>query len=66
MTVSDLIKKLQKCPPDSIVMYNVKQAIENESIAEDLDEYDCSVDDVLIGGGTIRGFVFLTEERIPE
>ena len=74
MTVAELIEELKKCPQDSIVMYNFENAFTNDE-AERLygfdtqaehREFDMGVDDVLMGSGTLRGFVFLTEELLKE
>ena len=61
MTVKELINELEKCNPDDIVMYDPSNAIKNEN-----DNIDAvyGIDDVLIGSGTIRGFVFLAEELL--
>ena len=78
MTVSELITELKKCNPNDLVMYNFENAFSNDEYERnygDMDkrygenrdkitEWDMSVDDVLIGSGTIRGFVFLTEELL--
>lgn len=49
-------------------MYNFENSFANDNFerVEELYnrhdcEYDCGVDDVLIGEGTMKGFVFLTE-----
>lgn len=55
MIVSELIKILQRCPQDAIVMYEVNEINEDE-------EKHYPIDDVLVGSGTIKGFVFLAEE----
>ena len=52
MKVSELIGLLKKCDPNDIVMMSTSQ----------LTADDLSVDDVLIGSGTLKGFVFLAEE----
>ena len=71
MLVKELIEKLQKCIPEDSVMYNFENSFANDNFerAEELYnrhdcEYDCGVDDVLIGGGTMKGFVFLTERLL--
>lgn len=71
MTVKELINELKKCNPDDIVMYNPENAIKNQNDDENdgtLPEVfeDYGVDDVLIGSGTERGFVLLTEELLDE
>lgn len=75
MKVSELIEMLQTCPQDAIVMYDFENAFTNEVNGNSSDYgfdyrvkeryYSMSVDDVLIGVGTLRGFVYLTEELIP-
>ncbi len=65
MTVKELINELEKCNPDDIVMYDPENAIKNESVGispEFVEHY--GVDDVLIGSGTIKGFVYLAEELL--
>jgi hypothetical protein len=72
MTVKELITELNKCNPDDLVMFNMENSMKNEDITlfdaarKEVCELDFSVDDVLIGSGTIRGFVFLTEELLPD
>lgn len=73
MLVSELIAELQKCNPNNIVMYNFENAFTNDEfermndIAERHEcEWDCSVDEVMIGGGTLSGFVFLREESLEK
>lgn len=72
MTVNELIKRLQRCPQDDIIMYNMEAAKENDMLSivnedgEEMCEDDFSIDDVLIGGGTSKGFCFLTAERYAE
>ena len=61
MTVKELINELKKCNPDDLVMYDPSNAIKNENIVENY-----CVDDVLIGSGTTKGFVYLTEEQHGE
>ena len=60
MTVIELIQELRLCPEDYIVMFDVEQSMRNGSFGEA--ETALPVDDVQIGGGTERGFVYLTEE----
>ena len=65
MKVKKLINELKKCNPDDIVMYDPENAIKNESggtSPEFVEDY--CIDDVLIGGGTTKGFVFLSEELL--
>lgn len=71
MLVKELIEELQKCNPEDIVMYNFENSFANDNFerVEELHnrrdcEYDCGVDDVLIGEGTMKGFVFLTERLL--
>ena len=63
MTVKELISELKKCNPNDLVMYDPENAIKNESRGTShafVEDY--GVDDVLIGSGIMRGFVFLSEE----
>ena len=73
MKVKELIKQLQKCNPDDLVMYDARKALQNE----DWYLMDCAgdnvtetpnlgIDDVSIGTGTNRGFVFLSDTLYPE
>ena len=65
MTVKELINELEKCNPDDIVMYDPENAIKNENggtSQEIVEVY--GIDDVLIGSGTIKGFVYLVEELL--
>ena len=68
MTVKDLINELEKCNPDDIVIYDPENAIKNENVEnvgispEFVEHY--GVDDVLIGSGTLKGFVYLVEELV--
>ena len=55
MIVSELIKTLQRCPQDAIVMYEMNELNEDE-------EKHYGIEDVLVGSGTLEGFVFLAEE----
>lgn len=61
MRVSELILLLEKCPKDWIVMYDAENALKNGSLT---DENNIGVDDVLMGCGTERGFVFLSEDSL--
>lgn len=65
MTVKELINELKKCNPDDLVMYDPSNAIKNENggVSPDIVENYC-IDDVLIGSGTTKGFVYLTEELL--
>lgn len=60
MTVIQLIQELRLCPDNYIVMFDVEQSMENGSLGEA--ETALPVDEVQIGTGTERGFVYLTEE----
>ncbi|MBP0989302.1 MAG: hypothetical protein J6S92_13645 [Oscillospiraceae bacterium] len=74
MKVHELIAELKKCPQDAIVMYD----FENEFINDEDErlfgferdpkpsEYHMSVDEVMIGWGTTKGFVYLRAELIIE
>lgn len=55
MIVSELMEILQRCPQDAIVMYQFEKISES-------DEPHFPIDDVLVGSGTLKGFVFLAEE----
>jgi hypothetical protein len=74
MLVHELIELLQRCPQDAIVGYDFENAFTNDE-AERLYGFDrenrprefyMGIDDALIGHGTAKGFVFLTEDLIPE
>lgn len=72
MLVRELIDFLQKCPQDAIVMYDFENAwINDDDGAFHFDrsdtpsEWHMAVDDVLVGQGPLRGFVFLSEDFIP-
>ncbi len=72
MKVRELIELLQKCNPEDIVFYDAGNGFENndlqvlcfdpENHGEDMDIF--GVDDVLIGSGTLRGHVYLTEDKL--
>ena len=73
MVVKELIKELRKCNQDDIVMYNFENSFINDNFERIHDlqerhscEYDCSIDEVLTGGGTSKGFVFLCEKLLKE
>lgn len=72
MTVKELMAELAKCNPDDIVMYDIEAELDNEALiisndaGEVCTEYHFGIDDVMIGGGTIRGFVFLTADRLED
>ena len=63
MRVKELIELLQRCPQDCIVMYDAKIGYQQ---AEEPEELCFGVDDVMVGTGTLRGFVYLTEEEVGE
>ena len=72
MRVYELIDLLKKCNPDDFVMYDMKNSIANENlIIRKNDRFDSlyttekqfSVDDVFVGSGTLKGFVYLREDR---
>ena len=71
MKVKELIEELKKCNPDDIVMYNFENAFTNDNFERMHDfqernecEFDCAVEDVAIGLGTLKGFVFLRESLL--
>lgn len=65
MTVKELINELEKCNPDDIVMYDPENAIKNESVGTSPEIVEViGIDDVLIGSGTSKGFVYLIEELL--
>ena len=72
MKVSELIKLLNKCPQDAFVMYDMENSLWNETIKIVHDnkndtpytEMQFPVEDALVCSGTLRGFVFLTADRI--
>lgn len=71
MKVKDLIDLLQRCNPEHIVMYDATVALKNDpdrdivSWNPDVEpEMEFGVDDVLIGSGTLTGFVFLAEDKL--
>ena len=65
MTVKELINELKNCSPADIVMYDPENAIKNESGGTSHEFVECyCIDDVLIGSGTTKGFVYLTEELL--
>lgn len=73
MIVQELIELLQKCPKDWIVMYDAEVECDNEALVlmqaeewERCEEYAMSIDDVMIGGGTSKGFCYLTAEPYKE
>ena len=74
MRVHELIELLKRCPQDAIVMYDFENAFTNDEDERIFgfereprpSEFSMSVDDVKIGCGTSRGFVYLTEDLIVE
>ena len=72
MKVKELIELLQGCNPEDIVMYDAENAMWNEhqgvwcTDPEGSTEVEYGVNDVLIGCGTIRGFVYLVDKKLEE
>lgn len=72
MTVNELVKELMKCKPNDIVMYDCETELLNDkdgdgvygNALEEIKEFSMSVDDVLVGSGTSKGFVYLSAEPI--
>lgn len=62
MCVQELINELKKCNPDDIVMFDTTNTPIN--MREGDFDFDRSVDEVQIGNGTLKGFVFLSEELL--
>lgn len=62
MKVSELIELLERCPEDAIVMYDMENALKNTGFME----HHVGVDDVLIGMGTNKGFVYLAEDLLED
>lgn len=69
MQVKELIHLLQKCDPEAVVVYDAENAFENDpaldfsgAIGEESPLF--GIDNVLIGSGTIKGFVYLIEDLI--
>lgn len=73
MTVHELIEELKKCPQNAIVMYDFENAFTNDETERVFgfdrekkpSEFCMSVNEVMIGEGTIKGFVFLRESLMP-
>jgi hypothetical protein len=61
--VKELIAELQKCNPEDLVFFDLYNSIQNNE-TQTFEELYFSVDDVFIGRGTERGFVYLSEEEI--
>ena len=72
MIVRELIRLLRKCPQDAIVMYDIENSIHNGdlNIVQDANEIETemrlSVEDVFVGHGTLKGFVWLSDERLED
>ena len=72
--VSELIEMLQKCPQDSIVMYDIENELMNEQVKIVFDdkyeglypEHHFSIDDALVCSGTMKGFVYLIADLLEE
>ena len=62
MIVKELINELQKCNQDDIVIFDLQNTFKNNSIPDLLSDKSCGVANVLIGTGTLKGLVFLSEE----
>lgn len=70
MRIYELIELLQRCPDQSaFVMYDAEQGLKNEDMYITCPDdaipdkpMHFSVDDVLVGSGTLTGIVYLTEE----
>lgn len=60
MIVKELVELLKKCNPNDIVMYDAENAIKNGELQDE--EKHLSVDDVLVGKGTLKGFIYLSSE----
>ena len=67
MKVHELIELLLRCPKDATVMYDFENSWICDDDAYGFDksqtpsEWHMPVEDVMIGQGTLSGFVFLTE-----
>lgn len=63
MLVKDLVKLLNKCNPDAIVMFDIENSLENDGIDTAVIDHDTafSIDDIIFIKGE-EGFVYLTEE----
>lgn len=70
MRVKELIELLKRCSQDDVVLYDMENSLKNESCVmrndngEKIIETTMGIDDVLIGSGTLKGFVYLVEEKI--
>jgi hypothetical protein len=61
MFVAELIEELKKYRPEDIVMYDRENAQKNPDYK---DSTVCGIDEVVMGIGTERGFVYLQEELL--
>ena len=52
MIVSELIKLLQNCPQNDIIVADIDDEIESADVT-----------DVLVGNGTVKGFCYIKVER---
>ena len=66
MKVRELIELLQKCNPNDSVMYDIGNSLRNEAYVVTGIETSLPIDDVLVGNGTLKGFVYLTEDLLEE
>ena len=70
MRVKELIELLKRCPQDDVVLYDMENSLKNESYVtrndngENIIKTIMGIDDVSIGSGTRKGFVYLVEEKI--
>ena len=73
MTVYELIEELKKCPQNAIVIYDFENAFTNDETERMFgfdrekkpSEFSMGIDEVMIGGGTTKGFIYLSESLIP-
>lgn len=69
MIVKELIQELSKCNPNDIVMYDPVIYCENNNVTllscmNRSERWEhMGVDDARYGSGTLKGFVFLMEEK---
>lgn len=73
MRVYELIELLQKCPDQgALVMFDIEPSIKNgdliivENAIEEETEKHFSIEDVLVGTGTAKGFVYLSDEVLTD